>query len=134
LAVSLNAVTDEQRNRIMPVNRRYPIAELIEALKNYPLPRRDRITVEYVLVDGFNDSDGDARQLVRLLNPIRAKVNLIALNEGGTGSWRPPPTERVLRFQEILMSRSLMAIVRKSRGADISAACGQLAAGTIARS
>ncbi len=134
LAVSLNVVTDEQRNRIMPVNRRYPIAELIEALKNYPLPRRDRITVEYVLADGFNDSDADARQLVRLLNPIRAKVNLIALNEGGAGSWRPPPAERVLRFQEILMSRSLMAIVRKSRGADISAACGQLAARTIAPS
>jgi 23S rRNA (adenine2503-C2)-methyltransferase len=132
LAVSLNATTDEQRDRIMPINRRHPIGELIEALREYPLPRRDRITIEYVLVDGFNDSDADARRLVRLLNPIRAKVNLIALNRGGEGSWQPPPPEKVLRFQEILMSRSLMAIVRKSRGADISAACGQLAARTIA--
>ncbi len=128
LAVSLNAVTDEQRSRIMPINKKYPIAELIGALKDYPLPRRDRITIEYVLIRGFNDSDWDARQLVRLLNPIRAKVNLIPYNEGAGSGLKSPEPDRVLRFQEILMSRSLMAIVRKSRGTDILAACGQLAA------
>ncbi|MFH0821773.1 MAG: 23S rRNA (adenine(2503)-C(2))-methyltransferase RlmN [Pseudomonadota bacterium] len=130
LAVSLNAVTDEQRDLLMPVNRRYPIAELMAALKAYPLPRRDRITVEYVLVSGVNDSDADAKQLVRLLNPIRAKVNLIPLNDESLPTFQAPSPERVGRFQEVLMSRSLMAIVRKSRGTDILAACGQLAAET----
>ena len=127
LAVSLNAVTDEQRNIIMPINRTYPISELLAALKNYPLSRGDRITIEYVLIKGLNDSDTDARQLVRLLNPIRAKVNLIPLNEDDSGEFQSSNAERVLRFQEILMSRSLLAIVRRSRGADIRAACGQLA-------
>lgn len=128
LAVSLNAVTDEQREAIMPVNRSYPLAELLSALRDYPLARRDRITVEYVLIDRFNDSDADARQLVRLLNPIRAKVNLIPLNDEAAQGFHSPKPERVLRFQEILMSRSLIAIIRKSRGRDILAACGQLAA------
>ncbi|MFH1116192.1 MAG: 23S rRNA (adenine(2503)-C(2))-methyltransferase RlmN [Pseudomonadota bacterium] len=128
LAVSLNAATDEQRDFIMPINRTYPISTLIEALKNFPLPRRDRITIEYVLIDRFNDSDADARELVRILNPLRAKVNLIPLNDGVSEDLRKPRPERVLRFQEILMAKSLMAIVRKSRGSDILAACGQLAA------
>lgn len=128
LAVSLNAVTDEQRSAIMPINETYPLAELLGALRAYPLPRRDRITIEYVMIDGFNDSDADARQLVRILNPIRAKVNLIPLNDGTVEGMKSPRPERVLRFQELLMSRSLMAIVRKSRGRDILAACGQLAA------
>jgi 23S rRNA (adenine2503-C2)-methyltransferase len=127
LAVSLNAVTDEQRTTIMPINRRYPLSELMAALKDYPLPRRDRITIEYVLIDGFNDSEEDARKLVRLLNPIRAKVNLIPLNQGVSPDLNAPKPEQVLRFQEILMSRSLMAIIRQSRGTDILAACGQLA-------
>jgi 23S rRNA (adenine2503-C2)-methyltransferase len=127
LAVSLNAVTDEQRDAIMPINLIYPIADLLAALKNYPLPRRDRITIEYVLIKNFNDSDADARRLVKLLNPIRAKVNLIPLNQGGTGDFEAPEPARVEKFQDILMSRSLMAIIRRSRGKDISAACGQLA-------
>lgn len=127
LAVSLNAVTDEQRSAIMPVNDRYPIAELLQAVRDYPLPRRDRVAIEYVLIRGFNDSDADARQLVRILNPIRAKVNLIALNDQGLPDLRAPEPERVLRFQEILMSRSLITIIRRSRGRDILAACGQLA-------
>ncbi len=127
LAVSLNAVTDDQRNAIMPINRKYPISELLEALRGYPLARGDRITIEYVLIDGFNDSDADARQLVKLLNRIRTKVNLIPLNDDVSEEFRTPSPERVLRFQEILMSRSLLAIVRKSRGRDILAACGQLA-------
>lgn len=128
LAISLNAVTDDQRTAIMPINQTYPLPELLSALKDYPLPRRDRITIEYVLIDSFNDSDADARQLVRILNPIRAKVNLIPLNDEVVKGLRSPRPERVLRFQEILMSRSLMAIIRKSRGRDILAACGQLAA------
>ncbi len=130
LAVSLNAVSDEQRNAIMPINKTYPLAELLAALKEYPLPRRDRITIEYVLIGGFNDSDADARQLVRLLNPIRAKVNLIPLNDGLADDLKAPKPERVARFQEILMSKSLVTVVRRSRGPDILAACGQLAAKT----
>jgi len=127
LAVSLNAVTDDQRNAIMPINRKYPIAELLKALKSHPLSRGDRITIEYVLIDRFNDSEADARALVRLLNPIRAKVNLIPLNDDVSKEFRTPSLERVERFQEILMSRSVLAIIRRSRGRDILAACGQLA-------
>jgi len=127
LAVSLNAVTDEQRSAIMPVNRSYPLSELLAALKEYPLDRGHRITIEYVLLDRFNDSDADARQLVRILNPIRAKVNLIPFNDESSEQLRAPRPERVLRFQEILLSKSLTAIIRKSRGRDILAACGQLA-------
>jgi 23S rRNA (adenine2503-C2)-methyltransferase len=100
----------------------------MDELRQFPLPRRDRITIEYVLIDRFNDSDADARSLVRLLNPLRAKVNLIPLNDQITPDLRRPEPDRVHRFQEILMSKSLMAIIRKSRGADIQAACGQLAA------
>jgi 23S rRNA (adenine2503-C2)-methyltransferase len=128
LAVSLNAVTDEQRDAIMPVNRRYPLAELLRCLQEYPLARGHRITIEYVLIDRFNDSDADARQLVRVLNPIKAKVNLIPLNDEPDAEFRAPSPQRVLRFQEILMSRSLVTVVRRSRGSDILAACGQLAA------
>jgi len=128
LAVSLNAVTDEQRDTIMPINRKYPLSSLLEALKHYPLPRGIRITIEYVMVRDLNDSDADARLLVKLLNPIRAKVNLIPLNSEGLDGLESPLPERVHRFQEILMARSLMAIVRESRGRDILAACGQLAA------
>ncbi len=127
LAVSLNAVTDEQRDAIMPINRTYPLSQLMAALQEYPLPRRDRITIEYVLLDRFNDSDADARQLVRLLNRVRAKVNLIPFNDELSEDLKSPPPQRVLRFQEILMSKSLIAIIRKSRGRDILAACGQLA-------
>jgi 23S rRNA (adenine2503-C2)-methyltransferase len=132
LAVSLNAVTDEQRDQIMPINRVYPLSELLRALKEYPLPRRDRITIEYVLIAGLNDSDADARQLVRILNPIRAKVNLIPFNDGAVTDFTAPAPERVQRFQDILMSRSLVTIVRRSRGRDILAACGQLAGEGIA--
>jgi 23S rRNA (adenine2503-C2)-methyltransferase len=128
LAVSLNAVSDAQRDWLMPINRKYPLGELMKALRNYPLARRDRITIEYVLIRDFNDSDADARQLVRLLNPIRAKINLIPLNDEACDGLQSPTSERVARFQDILMSKSLVAIIRKSRGRDILAACGQLAA------
>lgn len=127
LAISLNAVTDETRNLIMPINTKYPLGELIEALRQYPLPKRDRITIEYVLIKGFNDSDADARRLVKLLNPIRAKVNLIPFNDELSTEFKTPEPERVAAFQDTLMSKSLIAIIRKSRGRDILAACGQLA-------
>ncbi len=127
LAVSLNAVTDDQRNSIMPINHTYPLKELLSALREYPLARRDRITIEYVMIDGFNDSDSDARQLARMLNPIRAKVNLIPFNDEFSEDLKAPKPERVARFQEILMSKTLVAIVRRSRGRDILGACGQLA-------
>ena len=127
LAVSLNAVTDEIRSMIMPINRKYPLNELISAMKRFPLPKRDRITIEYVLIRGLNDSDSDAKMLVKILNPIRAKVNLIPFNDELSTEFRSPTPKRVAAFQDILMSKSLMAIIRKSRGRDILAACGQLA-------
>jgi 23S rRNA (adenine2503-C2)-methyltransferase len=127
LAVSLNAVTNEQRSRIMPINRKHSVEELISALEKFPLPRGMRITIEYVLINGFNDSDADARGLVRLLSRVRAKVNLIPFNDELSQEFRSPTPERVAAFQNILLSKSLTAIVRKSRGRDILAACGQLA-------
>ena len=127
LAVSLNAVTDATRSAIMPVNSTYPIDILMAALKEYPLPKRDRITIEYVLIRGLNDSAADAKRLVKLLNPIRAKVNLIPFNDEMSTEFETPTPERTAAFQDILMSKSLMAIIRKSRGRDILAACGQLA-------
>ena len=127
LAVSLNAVNDEVRSLIMPINRKYPLDELIAAMREFPLPKRDRITIEYVLIRGLNDSDADARQLVKLLNPVRAKVNLIPFNDELSTEFKSPLPERVAAFQNILMSKSLIAIIRRSRGRDILAACGQLA-------
>jgi 23S rRNA (adenine2503-C2)-methyltransferase len=127
LAVSLNAASDEIRSGIMPVNSTYPLESLMAALKDYPLPKRDRITIEYVLIRGLNDSDADAKKLVKLLNPIRAKVNLIPFNDEMSTEFKTPTPERTSAFQDILMSKSLMTIVRKSRGRDILAACGQLA-------
>ncbi len=127
LAVSLNAVTNEQRSRIMPINRKHSLAELISALQKFPLPRGMRITIEYVLIQDINDSDADARRLVKLLSRLRAKVNLIPFNDELSQEFRSPTSERVAAFQNILLSKSLTAIVRKSRGRDILAACGQLA-------
>jgi len=127
LAVSLNAVTDEQRNHIMPINRRHGIEELVSALEQFPLPRGIRITIEYVLIDGFNDSETDARQLVKLLSRVKAKVNLIPFNDDLSSEFKAPKSAQVARFQDVLLKKSLTAIVRKSRGRDIRAACGQLA-------
>ncbi|MHB8202344.1 MAG: 23S rRNA (adenine(2503)-C(2))-methyltransferase RlmN [Desulfomonilaceae bacterium] len=127
LAVSLNAASDEVRSLIMPINHKYPLNELIAAMTNFPLPKRDRITIEYVLIKGINDSASDARMLVKLLNPVRAKVNLIPFNEELSTEFKTPLPARVAAFQDILMSKSLIAIIRKSRGRDILAACGLLA-------
>jgi len=126
LAISLSATTDEVRDRLMPINRKYPIATLLDACAQFPLGTRQRITFEYVLIDGLNDTDNDARRLVRLLARLRAKVNLLPLNLGKNSFLKPSPPERVRAFWELLNSKGLPATIRRPRGADIFAACGQL--------
>ncbi len=127
LAVSLHAATDELRDRLVPINRRYPLKDLMAALRSYPLPPRRRITFEYVLIDGVNDRSEDARELVKLLRGLRCKVNLLPLNEAPAIPFRRPSQERVETFQRILKSGGILATIRESRGLDISAACGLLA-------
>jgi len=128
LAVSLSATTEEKRRQLMPVTRRYSLADLMETCRTLPLPRRKRITFEYVMLAGENDSDADARRLVRLLHGIRAKVNLILFNPFPGAGFAPSPREQVERFQEALLEHGVHATIRESRGPDIAAACGQLAA------
>jgi len=128
LAVSLNATTDAQRDALMPINKRYPLAELLRACREFPIRNGRRITFEYVLLGGVNDSLEDARRLVTLVRGIPTKVNLIPYNENpGLGFVAPAP-DRVQAFQDHLVAHNLTAVVRKNRGRDISAACGQLAA------
>jgi 23S rRNA (adenine2503-C2)-methyltransferase len=127
LSISLNATTNETRDQIMPkVNRLYPLEQLLAACKTFPLPARRRITFEYVLLSGVNDSLEDAVRLTRLAKGIRCKINLIPFNEFPTSSYRRPADEQVLRFQNILHHAGLTATIRKSKGSDILAACGQL--------
>ncbi|NTU60590.1 MAG: 23S rRNA (adenine(2503)-C(2))-methyltransferase RlmN, partial [Deltaproteobacteria bacterium] len=133
LAVSLNATTDEVRSRLMPVNRRHPIAELLGALEARRLPPRERYTIEYVLLGGVNDSPADAKRLVALLSSLRCKVNLIPYNPQGGDEFRAPDPERVEGFRTYLLSKGFTAVVRKSRGRDILAACGQLRAEELGR-
>ncbi len=128
LAISLNATTDAQRDRLMPVNRRWPIRALLAALGALPLPPRARFTIEYVLLGGVNDTQEDARRLVRLLSNLRCKVNLIAYNPHGDAAFRAPEAGAVEAFQRYLLDRNFTAVVRRSRGQDIAAACGQLKA------
>lgn len=125
LAISLNASTEEQRRQIMPITRKYHLADLIEACRAYPLKPRETITFEYVMLKGFNDTDADARRVVRLLANLRAKVNLIALNPGPGIPFETPDAERVNAFHAIVM-KSMPCFVRKPRGLDVYAACGQL--------
>ncbi len=128
LAVSLNATTDPQRDAIMPINRRYPLAQLLDACRSFPMKQGRRITFEYVLLRGVNDTDADAERLAKLLAGIPAKVNLIAYNENpGLGFGAPDPA-RVEAFRDALLRRNVTAVVRRNRGQDIAAACGQLAA------
>lgn len=134
LAVSLNASCDAQRDRLMPVNRRYPIAELVAACRRFPLRQGRRITFEYVLLDGVNDALDDARRVAALLDGIEAKVNLIPYNESPDLPFRSVPIERAEAFRDLLLERGLVAVIRKNRGRDILAACGQLAAGGTAAS
>ena len=112
----------------MPVNRRFPLAGLLRACRELPLPRRKRITFEYVLLTGENDADADARRLVRLLHGLRVKVNLIPFNEFPGAGFAASPRARIVRFQAILRAHGIGATIRESRGQDIQAACGQLAA------
>jgi len=126
LAISLHATTDEQRDALVPINRKYKLEELMDVCRNFPLRRRSRITFEYVLLDEVNDTPDDARRLVRLLDGIQAKVNLLPLNEAAGIPFRRPSDERVNAFAKILADRGVTVSVRKSRGRDIRAACGQL--------
>jgi len=126
LAVSLNASDDETRNFLMPVNRRYPLKELLDACRAFPLPNRRMLTFEYILISGINDSDEDALKLSKLLSRLRAKINLIPLNPHHGLDMSAPPMERILQFQKILVDKHFTAIIRKSKGQDIGAACGQL--------
>jgi 23S rRNA (adenine2503-C2)-methyltransferase len=128
LAVSLNATTDEVRTALMPLNRRWPLADLLAACRAFPMKKGRRITFEYVLLGGVNDSDEDARRLSRLVKGIPAKVNLIPYNENPGLGFRAPAPERVEAFQGLLVAANVTAVVRRNRGRDIAAACGQLAA------
>jgi len=131
LAVSLSATTNEVRDQIMPINRRWPLAELLTACRGYPLPHRRRLSFEYVLLGGINDADADARRLIRLLHGLRCKVNLIPFNSSPDLPDQPSPRERVEAFRQILLDGGLTATLRESRGWEISAACGMLrSAGT----
>jgi len=126
LAISLNASDEETRSHLMPINRRYPLKKLLEACRRFPLRPRTRITFEYVMVEGINDSSQDAKRLLKILKGIPSKINLIPLNEAPGIPFKKPSEEKVKQFQEILMKGGLTAIVRTSKGAEISAACGQL--------
>lgn len=128
LAISLSSTTEEQRNDLMPINRKYTLAELMKACREYPLDERERMTFEYVMLAGVNDSDEDARRLVKLLNGIRAKVNLIPHNPAPELPYQASTMPRILAFQKILTDKDVPAFIRRPRGQDISAACGQLAA------
>jgi len=126
LAVSLHATTDEMRDQLVPINRKYKLKELMAVLKKFPLRSRGRITFEYVLLDGVNDHLVDARRLVALIDGLKAKVNLLPLNEAPGIPFRRPSDERVNEFARVLADRGVIVSVRKSRGRDIRAACGQL--------
>jgi 23S rRNA (adenine2503-C2)-methyltransferase len=128
LAVSLNAADNETRSRLMPINRKYPLEMLIEACRSYPLPPGRRITFEYILIQGVNDSIEDAKRLARLLAPVRCKVNLIPFNPHEGSAFDRPSEEAILAFQEVLLRKHFTVIIRRSKGQEISAACGQLRA------
>jgi 23S rRNA (adenine2503-C2)-methyltransferase len=127
LAVSLNATTDEARARLMPVDKKWNIAALMDAIRKFPSKQGRRVTFEYVLLRGVNDSDDDAQRLAELVRGLQAKVNLIPYNENPGLGFGDPGAERVQAFRKQLVSRGVTALVRKNRGRDIAAACGQLA-------
>jgi 23S rRNA (adenine2503-C2)-methyltransferase len=126
LAISLHATTEDQRDALVPINRKYGLKDLLDACRRFPVKRRGRITFEYVMLKDVNDTDEDARRLVRLLNGIKAKVNLLPLNEAAGIPYERPSDMRVNRFAKIVADRGVAVSVRKSRGRDIRAACGQL--------
>jgi 23S rRNA (adenine2503-C2)-methyltransferase len=126
LAVSLNATSDELRDRLMPINRKYPLKELLAACRRFPLPSRRMITFEYVLINGINDTLDDAKRMARLISGIPCKVNLIPFNEHDGCSFRKPTQAAIDVFHKYLLDKHFTVITRSSRGTDISAACGQL--------
>jgi 23S rRNA (adenine2503-C2)-methyltransferase len=127
LAISLNATTDAVRDRLIPINRKWNIAALLDACRHFPLEPRRRITFEYVLIDGINDTADDALRLVTLLKGLKKKINLIPLNADPWIPLKATSKERVVAFQKILLEHHLTAYIRRPRGNDISAACGMLA-------
>ena len=126
IAISLNASNDDLRTRLMPINRKWNLEKLMAAAREFPLRNREKMTFEYVLLDGVNDSAENAREVVELVRGLRAKLNLIALNPGPGIDFRTPAQDRVLQFQNILRAAGVPAFVRRPRGRDIYAACGQL--------
>ena len=127
LAISLHATTEAQRDELVPINRKYSLAQLMAACRSFPLKKRSRITFEYVMLAGVNDTIEDARRLVRLLNGLKAKVNLLPLNEAAGIPYTRPSDDQVDAFAQVLAHAHITVSVRKSRGRDIRAACGQLA-------
>ncbi|MDA8561187.1 23S rRNA (adenine(2503)-C(2))-methyltransferase RlmN [Nitrospinae bacterium] len=127
LAISLNASNNVTRDRLMPINKKYPIEVLIDCLKKYPLKPQRRHTIEYVLLEGINDSDEDAQRLAKWLREVPCKINLIPFNSFDSSEYRPPSDHRVLKFQNYLIEQNFSAFVRKNRATDILGACGQLA-------
>jgi len=130
LAISLNATDNQTRNRIMPINRKFPIEKLLKACQQFPLPGGRRITFEYVLLKDVNDSVEDAYRLAELLRPIKSKINLIPFNSHEGCQYQRPDEDTILRFQKILIDKNYTVMIRQSKGQDISAACGQLAVKT----
>ncbi|QTA87344.1 23S rRNA (adenine(2503)-C(2))-methyltransferase RlmN [Desulfonema magnum] len=128
LAISLNATDNMTRDSLMPINRKYPIEQLLRACSEYPLQRGRKITFEYILIKEINDSINDAKRLIKLLRPIRAKINLIPFNEHEGSDFKRPEASAIFQFQEILHKNNYTAMIRHSKGQDISAACGQLSA------
>lgn len=126
LAVSLHAVTDEKRSRIMNINNKYPLSELLEASKNYPAHQRKWVVFEYIMLKGFNDTIADAKGLVKIAGQIKAKINLIPFHTFDGAVFEPTLMEDILKFQKYLTDRNVTALIRKSRGEDRLAACGQL--------
>ncbi len=128
LAISLHAPNQSLRERIMPRAARWPLDKLMGALASYPLKTRERITFEYLLLGGVNDSLEHAQELVRLVSKVRGKLNLIVYNPVDSAPYAAPRSEKVLAFEQYLWDRNITAIIRKSKGQDINAACGQLKA------
>ena len=127
LAISLNATDDKTRDQLMPINKKYPIETLMNCLRNYPLKPQRRHTIEYVLLKGINDSDGDAQRLAKWLKGIPCKINLIPFNSFESTEYRPPPETQTFKFQDYLIAQNFSAFVRQNRATDILGACGQLA-------
>jgi len=126
LALSLHAPNDAVRDRIVPMNRRFPVSGVLDAVRAYPLPKRRRVTIEYILIDGVNDAESHAAELARVLAGLRVKVNLIPMNPITAADMSSPAAARVTAFKEALAAKGYSVFVRKQRGDDVDAACGQL--------